>query len=252
MAKYYYSANHILLYAAENGSLGGVKAALKAGADIDYDRPGSTDMLDTSGTDDSTFTPLIIACIKGHVDVVRLLLRKGASLVKRTVGATTALHAAAREGRTEVVEVLVQHGATLDVLDGYQLTPLMTACCHERVETVRRLLELGARPDLAAKGVIAQRVIDDRGSEESIKLLLEARKSKLLRCCNPTCGKPGYRKTLKLCGGCKLTRYCSRDCQKQHWSVGHKKCCGHDADTGEPDLGLFLEKLVFMMANHAH
>eukprot|EP00058_Branchiostoma_floridae_P015541 XP_002601029.1 hypothetical protein BRAFLDRAFT_128148 [Branchiostoma floridae] len=64
---------------------------------------------------------------------------------------------------------------------------------------------------------------------ESIRLIQEARKTKLLRCCNPKCGKPGYRKTLKLCAGCKLTRYCSRDCQKQHWSVGHKKCCGHDS-----------------------
>ncbi|XP_078603241.1 uncharacterized protein LOC144877208 [Branchiostoma floridae x Branchiostoma japonicum] len=73
----------------------------------------------------------------------------------------------------------------------------------------------------------------DYTCRESIRLIQKARKTKLLRCCNPKCGKPGYRKTLKLCGRCKLTRYCSRDCQKQHWSVGHKKCCGHDVFSDE-------------------
>eukprot|EP00058_Branchiostoma_floridae_P001104 XP_002586592.1 hypothetical protein BRAFLDRAFT_106186 [Branchiostoma floridae] len=67
-----------------------------------------------------------------------------------------------------------------------------------------------------------------KSAKASIKLVQLAKMSKLLRCCNPKCGKPGYRSALKLCGRCKLTRYCSRDCQIQHWSVGHKKCCGQD------------------------
>ncbi|XP_035682097.1 ankyrin repeat and SOCS box protein 11-like [Branchiostoma floridae] len=162
----------------------------------------------------------------------KLRARKGASLVKRTFSAFTPLHGAAFEGRTEIVDLLVQYGATVDVLDWYQNTPLMTACVNNHVDTVRRLIELGARPDLD-DGHIAQslrvEVAENRCSvEESYNLIEVAKKTKLLRCCNPKCGKPSYRKTLKLCGRCKLTRYCSRDCQKQHWSVGHKKCCGHD------------------------
>ncbi|XP_035664681.1 poly [ADP-ribose] polymerase tankyrase-2-like [Branchiostoma floridae] len=168
----------------------------------------------------------------GNVDIVSLLLRKGASVVERTASFAP-LHAAALKGRAEVVELLVQHGATLDIQDGYKNTPLMYACGYNHVDTVRRLIELGARPD-CLDGFIARRLGKPGGNlNEGFMLVHEARKTKLLRCCNPRCGKPGKRKTLKLCAGCKLTRYCSRDCQIQHWSVGHKKCCGHDAYSDE-------------------
>ncbi|XP_035664674.1 GA-binding protein subunit beta-1-like [Branchiostoma floridae] len=228
MAETYCDANEFLLHAAENGSVAGIEMALKAGADIDYDHVDS----EVS----STGTALFLASNRGHVDVVRLLLRKGASMVKRAKSAFAPLHTAAHMGNTEVMEVLVQHGATLEIKDGFQNTPLMTACIYNHVDTVKRLIELGARPY----------VPDDYMGEmwgdfssESLQLVEEARKTKLLRCCNPKCGKPGYRSALKLCGRCKLTRYCSRDCQIQHWTVGHKKCCGHDAYTNEGPTPFF-------------
>ncbi|XP_066287912.1 26S proteasome non-ATPase regulatory subunit 10-like isoform X2 [Branchiostoma lanceolatum] len=217
-------ANELLQNATQKGSLEGVKAALRAGADIDLPSgypPG---------------TALFWACYDGHVDIVRLLLRKGASVVKRSVNAFSPLHAAAGKGRTELVELLVNHGATVDIRDGFHHTPLMAACSFNHVDTVRRLIELGARPDSIDKAQRSGIAVAVDGCEESLKLIQEAMKTKLLRCCNPKCGKPGYRKTLKLCAQCKMTRYCSRDCQKQHWSVGHKKCCGQDAYSDEgPD-----------------
>ncbi|XP_078601019.1 uncharacterized protein LOC144876019 isoform X7 [Branchiostoma floridae x Branchiostoma japonicum] len=161
-------------------------------------------------------------------------------LYAATFGSLLGIEAALKAGNTEAVDLLVQHGATVDIRDDSRNTPLMTACVYNHVDTVRRLIELGARPDLT-DGYIAQRLTteDPRWGKfdcsESLKLIEEARKTKLLRCCNPKCGKPGYRKTgtLKLCGRCKLTRYCSRDCQIQHWTVGHKKCCGHDVCSDE-------------------
>ncbi|XP_078603488.1 uncharacterized protein LOC144877445 [Branchiostoma floridae x Branchiostoma japonicum] len=140
------NANRCLLSAALYGSVEGVNAALEAGADIDFDQ------LDVwNSGDDTTLPPctsLLIACQKGHLDVVRLLLHKGASLVKRAMGTSAPLHAAAAGGWTEVVDLLVQHGATVDIRDGFQRTPLMNACRYKHVDTVRRLIELGARSDL--------------------------------------------------------------------------------------------------------
>eukprot|EP00058_Branchiostoma_floridae_P015549 XP_002601037.1 hypothetical protein BRAFLDRAFT_96927 [Branchiostoma floridae] len=263
-----------LLYAAMNGSLRGVKEALKAGADIDFDIKNS-----------ETFSPgtaLYIASYKGHVDIVKLLLRKGASVSKRTRSSFAPLHGAATEGSIPGVETTktLRESRNSLLAPGIRLQAGQFTTQHHH-HCTQRYYKPGTE-------------IGKGENEESLKLVEEARKSKLLRCCNPTCGKPGYRstgtlklcgrckltrycsrdcqkqhwyykegteigkgdneeswkiieearkllrccnpkcgkpdhrKTLKLCGRCKLTRYCSRDCQKQHWSVGHKKCCGHD------------------------
>ena len=51
------------------------------------------------------------------------------------------------------------------------------------------------------------------------------------RCDNPSCGK--HERDVKAaggkfakCGRCKAVWYCCTECQKQHWSSGHKSHCG--------------------------
>eukprot|EP00058_Branchiostoma_floridae_P000526 XP_002586014.1 hypothetical protein BRAFLDRAFT_110212 [Branchiostoma floridae] len=184
-------ANEALLNAARDGSVDGIKAALKAGADINF-KPGFKREEDGWVHHIAHIGPaLYTAAIRGHVAVVSLLLREGASVVQRT-SSMAPLHIAAMKGRT---------GKVTD------------------------------------------------GHKECLKLIEEAKKTKLLRCCNPKCGKPGDGSTLELCGKCKLTRYCSRDCQEQHWSVGHKKCCGHDVYNDEEETDP-LQQLVSLMTNH--
>jgi hypothetical protein len=43
--------------------------------------------------------------------------------------------------------------------------------------------------------------------------------------CHRKPGDPGVPATLKLCGGCKVTRYCSTECQRKDWKMGHKEFC---------------------------
>jgi len=49
----------------------------------------------------------------------------------------------------------------------------------------------------------------------------------------------------KLCSQCKLTRYCSRECQKSAWKAGHKLSCGRASGTdqpGSPALSKWVEE----------
>ena len=40
------------------------------------------------------------------------------------------------------------------------------------------------------------------------------------------CGKTETKTAkLKLCNGCRSTKYCSKDCQKRAWKEGHKLAC---------------------------
>eukprot|EP00058_Branchiostoma_floridae_P001525 XP_002587013.1 hypothetical protein BRAFLDRAFT_103829 [Branchiostoma floridae] len=171
MAETFSDANGSLLHAAENGSVEGVKMALKAGADIDFDHVYSESV--------SSGTALYNASMLGHVDVVKLLLRKGASVTKRIKSSFTPLHAAAYEAYNMTLE---------NFLNTVQSAVQQFACYIF------------------------------------------------------------YRSALKLCGRCKLTRYCSRDCQKQHWSVGHKKCCGYDVYSDVPAFNLYKSMADIMMA----
>jgi len=39
------------------------------------------------------------------------------------------------------------------------------------------------------------------------------------------CANCGEAHNLKACDGCRLVRYCSSQCQRAHWRVGHKPLC---------------------------
>ena len=56
-------------------------------------------------------TPLSIATIKGHADIVKLLLKSGADPSARNKDGGTALHYACLLGRPEIAMLLVDHGA---------------------------------------------------------------------------------------------------------------------------------------------
>jgi len=60
-----------------------------------------------------------------------------------------------------------------------------------------------------------------------------------LACNNPACvtfsglsEMQGVSGKGRACGGCKVARYCCRECQQQHWKAGHKAVCKRLAASG--------------------
>ena len=121
-------------------------------------------------------TPLLMALLKGHADMVRLLVDAGAStetLLYHAVGrddlavATmlldagvdanecvgenqkTALHLAARENNQRLARLLLQRGANAEARAtvGNGTTPLLIACRYGAADVARVLLEHGADPN---------------------------------------------------------------------------------------------------------
>jgi ankyrin repeat protein len=124
------TAGAALMKAASTGDLGATKAALLGGARVN-----------TSNTWGST--PVLLAAKEGHADVVRTLLRAGASANGRG-GAMTPLAAAALGGHTEVIKLLLGSGAEADTSTESGESALMLAVRMNRVPAAAALLEAGA------------------------------------------------------------------------------------------------------------
>lgn len=132
-----------LAAAVEDGLADGVIAALAAGAS-----PNDTATFEYAGL---TTAPLIRAVLKGHVNIVKLLLRNGAmvdAVYPKTGG--TALHEAARLGQVLGAKYLLTSGADVEKRDGQGHTPLLAAAAgvgSKCGDMVRELIAAGARVD---------------------------------------------------------------------------------------------------------
>jgi len=54
----------------------------------------------------------------------------------------------------------------------------------------------------------------------------------MMKCSNPSCHASGSDTKLQACSRCKVTSYCSRDCQRIHWK-NHKGVCNNNAAHAE-------------------
>jgi ankyrin repeat protein len=94
-------------------------------------------------------TPLVVAVRKGAVDLVKLLLEKGADANFASHDPElTPLGVAAETGSLELVKLLLEYKANID-RPQQSKTPLIVATLNNRVEVVKLLLKSGARVDPA-------------------------------------------------------------------------------------------------------
>jgi len=186
-----------LLYATPLHDAAQLGDVAQAGAII-MDDPSSVNVKDIHGS-----TPLSIAAQEGYLEVVKLLLEKGAAIeaktnyrgapvstaafysnpaivkvlaVKGTVEAigATPLYIAAKEGHLAVVKLLLEKGAAIEAKAEDGCTPISTAAFNGHADVVKLLLERGA----AVEGKHKDRVTPlamaaQQGHLEVVRLLLD-------------------------------------------------------------------------------
>jgi len=145
------SLNVQLYRAAREGRLAEIQPLLKRGADIEA-RFADGEIWPYV-MDDIKRTPLMASAMNGKIDVMMLLLKKGASLEATDDYGNTALITAATEGQTEAVRVLLRKGANINVEGAMGETALASAAEEGKTDVVQVLLDNGA--DIEATGNIA-------------------------------------------------------------------------------------------------
>ncbi|NXN10796.1 ANR27 protein, partial [Indicator maculatus] len=120
------------------------------------------------------FTPLHMAALHGHSELVSLLLKHGASISAKNVKHAVPLHLACQKGHFQVVKCLMDYNAKQNKKDIYGNTPLIYACSNGQYETTALLLQHGAAVNLSnAKGNTALHEAVIGKNEALVDLLLQ-------------------------------------------------------------------------------
>jgi serine/threonine-protein phosphatase 6 regulatory ankyrin repeat subunit B len=118
---------------------------------------------------------LHVASRLGHLEIVRLLLQKGAPIDDKDGLDGTPLHRAAYNGRHDVVALLLERGARVNARgDRFDQTPLFSAAANGHSTIVELLLNKGANPNWQnSGGYTALHVASVRGHLQAVNALLK-------------------------------------------------------------------------------
>ena len=175
---------HALLIACWGRHLGVMEVLLKHGAYVD-----ATQM----GTDSTEDTSLNIACQRGDMEMIRLLLKYGADMNRYNRDGESPFITAYLQHNNEAIDLFLESGMDLNCNESrwrYQengqyipirdkWTPLMYACSNNDVEMIKRLLAYGAdvnvmsQSEPGASYVVTTAVLASIGNEEILQVLLD-------------------------------------------------------------------------------
>ncbi|CAO1597781.1 hypothetical protein XANCAGTX0491_001576 [Xanthoria calcicola] len=129
-----------LYFAAKHGACNLASIALDQGADFGA--------IVAPSRRSALWPPLHEAVNGEHIDMVRLLVARGANLEGRTFTLSKdwlkPLHIAVKKGRLAIVVYLLSHGANIEASCQMARTPLIWAAREKHTEIVQYLLERGA------------------------------------------------------------------------------------------------------------
>ena len=122
----------------------------------------------------SSRSGLFLACKHGHVDMVLMLLEKGASVDTRDDFGRTLLHHAVGAESEALVLMLLEAGADVESKDRSSWRPLYRAVDMGSLPLVRMLLEFKANPNISGWSETCLELAIERGHEDIARLLQEA------------------------------------------------------------------------------
>ncbi|XP_077999520.1 ankyrin repeat domain-containing protein 17-like isoform X2 [Glandiceps talaboti] len=188
------TGNTPVMYACNAGHEDTVRLLLDHGANLeDVNENGHTPLMEASSAGHVIVSKLLIergaqinahsgefkesaltlACYKGHLEMVKLLLEAGADHEHKTDEMHTALMEAAMDGHVEVAKLLLDHGAQVNMpADSFE-SPLTLAACGGHVELAALLIGQGANiEEVNDEGYTPLMEAAREGHEEMVDLLL--------------------------------------------------------------------------------
>jgi ankyrin repeat protein len=154
--------NRNLLKAVHDGDLKAVRAALSEGAD-----PNAEETYHEDTSDRVSITALELAAKSNRVEIAKVLIEHGAKVDRYP------LVAAASQGYLEMVTLLLSKGANVNAFLSQGYTALFGAIQGRHYKVAKVLLEHGANPNAFIEGGVS--ILFDaasRGDVEAVRLLI--------------------------------------------------------------------------------
>jgi len=117
-------------------------------------------------------SPLMMACLKGHIEIVKKLISRDADVNKT---GWTPLHYAATGGHIAIIELLLEQHAYIDAESPNGTTPLMMAAHYGSPAAVKVLLEAGADPTLKSQLGLTAIDFANRGGRQDAAEMIAAK-----------------------------------------------------------------------------
>ena len=175
-----------LVLAARQGHLNVVQYFLDNFADIININYQTSVVSQKDNKNEHSATALLAATLGSHIEVIKLLVSRGADVNKSSLTGCTPLQAASEIGNVDIMRFLIESGAGVNQPNLLGRSPLCTAAAENCLEAMEFLLRSGANSaQVDIHCHTAMHVAADRGHNRIITALLQFGVSPMFAVANP-------------------------------------------------------------------